>query len=212
MGRTRLPVPRGFKLVKNGIKNEWKCAFTEVKRNVLYHCTFQVRASKHFDPLSHTEHSTVPVSGGFQQYAPVDQMIDDLDTELHEALFDFVGKRNVSIAAICSDSFWRIMHLAYQAGKDGKKEITQISRYSFTNKFCTYAEKIRSNRLRELANCVYSCLAIDGGSNHMKPFLVVLVGNAYSGNHPIVYKLVPNFRGTSFDYQKIIENIITQLY
>lgn len=215
MGRTRLPVPRGFRPFKTTKgKINWKCSHTEVRNNELYHCGFYTRASKSFDPSSHTEHTMIKVNmnGLIENGTPLPQLIDDSDTaELYQLIFLFTGIRNVSLSALSSDEFWNILKKAYTMGKENKPEFKVLSRYTFTNKFCTFSEALRATNLKKLAAYNYASLTIDAGTNNMRPYLVVLVADSFSGINPIVYKLIPKFKGQCNDYIKKIYKIIHQL-
>lgn len=71
-------------------------------------------------------------------------------------------------------------------GKENKPEFKFKSRFTFTNKFCTFSEALRATNLKKLAAYSYASLTIDAGTNNMRPYLVVLVANSFSGINPIV--------------------------
>jgi len=141
------------------------------------------------------------------------KLCDSLNN-LENCVFEFVGKKNISISTSVSDEFYNLLREFYLKGQNNPQIVFEtiypkISRTTFTKRFIMYSESLKKECLKGF--CGYACLAVDGGKVGPNSILNCILINPFKNLTPLLYEGIRNFGGNYDSYVKELTRIIKEL-
>ena len=183
-------------------------------------CCFAIR-SDHFNKMVREDASNKDILLNHEHKSmTLDTYMDIHKRELLPPLIPlisfFVSKANISFRQVSSSYFQELLLMCIKIGQanpgcDPITLIPNLERRSFRNLFVSFAQDEYQKTFSTYKGKVGTCLTVDGGKHHTRPYLIIAMSNALFDLEPVVVETVRYFKGKTISYSDCLLKITEEL-